>query len=534
MFCYQCQEALNCTGCLKTGVCGKDEKTAEAQDALIYTAKGVSNWAVAARRAGKATDEADLFVTEALFTTVTNVSFSEMRVMEIVKEGLEIKKRLKDSLSDFVKETKMPQTAYWEPKTDSEIKANSGNASVLNEKNEDIRSLKEMLIYGLKGIAAYAHHALVLGYKDSEIFDFFHKALDAASQDNQSAETLFSLILEAGNVSVKTMALLDKANTEAYGIPEITMADTGTKAGKAILVSGHDLRDLYELLEQTEGKGINVYTHGEMLPALSYPKLKKFKHLTANYGSSWWNQQKEFASFEGAILMTTNCITKPLDSYKDRIFTTGLVSFDGVKHVEDRKPGGKKDFSAVIECALKLKGLKEVQGKKIPIGFNHNTILGLADKIVDAIKSGAIKKFVVMGGCDGRHKERRQYTEKAANLPKDNVILTAGCAKYRYNMLDMGDIGGIPRVIDAGQCNDSYSLAVVALKLKEVFGAADINDLPIEFDIAWYEQKAVAVLLALLALGFKNIALGPTLPAFVTPNVAAILISKFGIKQSAA
>jgi len=533
MFCYQCQEALNCTGCVKTGVCGKDAKTSDAQDVLIYTAKGVANWALEAKLAGRETDEADVFVTRALFTTITNVSFSEKRVMDLIKEGLELKKRMKQQLSDFARETKLPDTAYWQPKNDAEILSGAGMASILSETDEDIRSLKELLVYGVKGIAAYADHALVLGYKDKEIFRFFHKALDAASRDGYSADALLALIMEAGSVSVKTMALLDKANTETYGIPEITMADTGTKEGKAILVSGHDLRDIYELLEQTEGKGINVYTHGEMLPALSYPKLKKFKHLTANYGGAWWNQQKEFAAFNGAILMTTNCLTKPLESYEDRIFTTGLVAFDGIKHVGDRKPDGKKDFSGVIECALKQQGLKETKGNLIPIGFNHSTILGLADKIVEAIKTGAIKKFIVMGGCDGRQKEREQYTQKAENLPKDNVILTAGCAKYRYNMLDMGDIGGIPRVIDAGQCNDSYSLAVVALKLKEVFGANDINDLPIEFDIAWYEQKAVAVLLALLFLGFKNIALGPTLPAFVSPNVGAVLAEKFGIKQSA-
>ncbi len=510
MFCYQCQEASQRKGCLIQGVCGKTDKVANLQDKLISLLKEISYYAVEARRNGKDNEETDVFVIEGLFSTVTNVNFDEERMLSLIDRAEKIKERAKILAGNF------PAVA--------------APVGILSEENEDLRSLKELIIYGLKGIAAYADHAYVLGKKDKEIFAFVENAL-AKTLKNLSADELTALVIETGNFGVKTLALLDRANTEAYGNPEITMVYTGLKQGPAILVSGHDLLDLEEILKQTEGKGINVYTHGEMLPANAYPKLKKYKHLVGNYGTSWYNQQKEFEAFNGAIVMTTNCLQRPLDSYKDRIFTTGLVAWHGLKHIADRKGGKPKDFHPVIEKALRLGGVEEKEGKEIVVGFAHNQVLALADKVVAAIKSGAIKKFVVMAGCDGRHKEREYYTKAAQNLSKDSVILTAGCAKYRYNMLDLGDIGGIPRVLDAGQCNDSYSLVVVALKLVEAFGLKGLNELPVEYDIAWYEQKAVIVLLALLALGIKGIALGPTLPAFVSPNVAKVLVEKFGIKK---
>lgn len=504
MFCYQCQEASQGRGCTIAGVCGKTEDVSNLQDKLISLLKEISYYAVLARKNGKENEEIDLFVVEGLFSTVTNVNFDEKRMKSLIKQAEEIKERAKISVSAPV--------------------------GILAEENEDLRSLKELIIYGLKGIAAYADHAYVLGKKDKEIFAFIEKAL-AKTLEKLSADELTALVLETGSFGVKALALLDQANTEAYGNPEITKVFTGLRQGPAILVSGHDLLDLEEILKQTEGKGVNVYTHGEMLPANAYPKFKKHKHLIGNYGTSWYNQQKEFDEFNGAIVMTTNCIQKPKETYKDRIFTTGLVAWDGVGHIADRKKGKQKDFSEVINKALQLGGVEEKEGKEIPIGFAHNQVLAVADKVVEAIKSGAIKKFVVMAGCDGRHKERDYYTKAAKNLPKDAVILTAGCAKYRYNMLDLGDIGGIPRVLDAGQCNDCYSLVVVAMKLAEAFGMKDINELPVEYDIAWYEQKAVIVLLALLSLGVKGIALGPTLPAFVSPNVAKVLVSNFNIKK---
>ena len=504
MFCYQCQEASGNVGCKVQGVCGKTDEVAGLQDQLVNILKAISVGAIGARKRGVDTGAADRFVMQALFSTITNVNFDPARM-----ESLLIKAhKLNDELGG---------SAVGEP-------------GVLAEKNEDIRSLKELLIYGLKGIAAYTDHANILGKENKAIPEFIEKALAATTDKNISTERLVALVIEAGKFGVDAMALLDNANTAAYGTPGITQVDTGTRQGPAILVSGHDLLDLDELLKQTEGKGVNVYTHGEMLPAHAYPYFKKFKHLAGNYGTSWYNQQKEFDDFNGAIVMTTNCLQKPKESYRDRIFTTGLVAWPGVKHISDRSAGKPKDFSAVIEKALLQGGLQEKPGKKLTIGFAHDTVLGVADKVIAAVKSGAIKRFFVMAGCDGRHKERGYFTDVAEKLPKDTIILTAGCAKYRYDLLDLGDIGGIPRVLDAGQCNDSYSLAVVALKLVEAFGVKSVNELPISFDIAWYEQKAVIVLLALLYLGVKGIRLGPTLPAFVSKNVLDVLVKNFDIR----
>lgn len=500
MFCYQCQEALQNQGCTVQGVCGKTDETANLQDKLIYLLKELS------LRGGQGTKETvDRFIIEGLFTTITNVNFDPGRIAALIERA-----------KLLLGEVSFPAEGY-----------------VLAEKNPDLRSLKELLIYGLKGLAAYADHAYLLNYKDETIFDFVRQALASTLNPRQTADELVGLVMKAGEFGVKAMALLDKANTETYGRPEITEVETGTKQGPAMLVSGHDLLDLEEILKQTADKGINVYTHGEMLPAHAYPGLKKYKHLAGNYGTSWYNQQKEFQEWNGAIVMTTNCLQQPRDSYKDRLFTTGLAGWPGVVHIADRKAGRPKDFSPAINKALVLGGIDEQPGKKLTIGFARDTVLGLADKVISAVKSGAIKRFVVMAGCDGRQKEREYFTELAKGLPNDTVILTAGCAKYRYNQLDLGTIGGIPRVLDAGQCNDSYSLAVVALKLKEAFGLKDINELPVSFDIAWYEQKAVIVLLALLYLGVKGIRLGPTLPAFVSPNVAKVLVEKFNIKPVA-
>jgi len=510
MFCYQCQEASKGLGCDVAGICGKNEVVSNAQDKLILVLKEIGYYASQNRLAGHSVPEnVDVFLIEGLFTTVTNVNFDEERVNELIAQGEKLRDQLKGDAS-LPKEVKI---------------------GVLAEANEDIRSLKELIIYGLKGIAAYADHAYVLGYKDEQIFVFMEKALGDLLKD-LSVDELVGLTIKTGEIGAATLALLDRANTEKYGHPELTQVFTGTKAGPAILVSGHDLLDLEEILKQTEGGGVNVYTHGEMLPANAYPAFKKYKHLIGNYGSSWYNQQKEFDAFNGAIVMTTNCLQKPKESYKDRIFTTGLVAWPGMAHIADRQKGKAKDFSKAIDKAKALGGLQETPGKKIPIGLAHNQVLQLADKVVEAVKSGALKRFVVMAGCDGRHKERDYFTKVAENLPKDAVVLTAGCAKYRYNMLDLGDIGGIPRVIDAGQCNDSYSLVVIAQKLMEAFGLKSLNELPVSYDIAWYEQKAVIVLLALLALGVKGIRLGPTLPAFLSPNVAKVLVEKFDIKPT--
>ncbi|MFH1593641.1 MAG: hydroxylamine reductase [Candidatus Omnitrophota bacterium] len=540
MFCFQCEETAGGKGCTTQGVCGKDATVANLQDLLIYLLKGISVYAVKSRELGVNNEEVDLFVIEGLFSTVTNVNFNPDSFVKLIKKAFYFRDEAKHAFlgaykarhsnEDYTGE--LPEVATWHSDADIEdFVEKAREVGVLSEENEDIRSLKELLIYGLKGIAAYADHAYILKEKDESIPAFLEEALAKTTEKGIGTDELVGLVMKAGEYAVKTMASLDKANTSNYGSPEITEVHTGTKEGPGILVSGHDLFDLEELLKQTDGTGVKVYTHGEMLPANAYPVFKRYKHFVGNYGTSWYNQCKEFDDFNGAILMTTNCIQRPKSSYKERLFTTGLVGWPGIKHIEDRTEGRPKDFAPVIEKALAAGGLEERPGKTITIGFAHAAALGVADKIVNAVKSGAIKRFIVMAGCDGRHKEREYFTEVAKKLPKDAVILTAGCAKYRYNMLDLGDIGGIPRVIDAGQCNDSYSLVVVAQKLAEVFGASSINDLPISFDIAWYEQKAVCVLLALLFLGVKGIRLGPNLPAFVSPAVLKVLIEKFDIKQ---
>jgi hydroxylamine reductase len=527
MFCYQCSETAKGKGCEIKGVCGKDDVVAALQDCLVYNLKGLSYVAKKANEKGIATDEADLFILEGLFATVTNVNFDPERFVEYNKKAL----ALRDNIGKNLDLQGAPDAASWRSNmTKDDFLSKATAVSVLCEENEDIRSLKELVIYGVKGVAAYADHAYVLKYKNKEITDFVKDALIQTLKKDISANELIELTMKTGEIAVKTMALLDEANTTKYGHPEITEVYTGLEEGPGILVSGHDLLDLEELLIQTEGTGVKVYTHGEMLPAHAYPEFKKYKHLAGNFGTAWYNQTKEFPHFNGPILFTTNCIVPPKDEYKERLFTTGLVGWPGVKHIPNSPKGQMKDFSSVIKMAKDLGGLTKTEGKKLTIGFAHNQVLSLADKVLDAVKSGAIKRFVVMAGCDGRAKSREYYTEVAMNLPKDTVILTAGCAKYRYNMLDLGDIGGIPRLLDAGQCNDSYSLAYIALKLKEVLGLEDINQLPISYDIAWYEQKAVCVLLALLYLGVKGIRLGPVLPAFLSPNVAKVLVENFDIK----
>ncbi|MEE8359390.1 MAG: hydroxylamine reductase [Candidatus Omnitrophota bacterium] len=539
MFCYQCEEAMDNKGCTTGGVCGKTDTVAVLQDLLIYTLKGISSYAVEARKLGVKDPEVDLFVAEGLFTTVTNVNFDPDKISDLIEKALKLRDRIKSAFLEAYKKANdgkewtknLPDAATWySDKSIDAYLAKGRGVGVLSQENEDVRSLRELLIYGLKGVAAYADHAYILGKENNDILAFIEEALAATLDDSLGADDLVALVLKAGENGVYAMKLLDEANTTKYGAPEITQVSTGTKDGPAILVSGHDLLDLEEILDQTKDKGVNVYTHGEMLPANAYPYFKKYKHFIGNYGSSWYNQQKEFDAFNGAIVMTTNCIQGPKDSYKDRIFTTGLVAWPGVEHIPDRASGRPKDLSRVIEKALSLGGLEETKGKDLTIGFSHTTLFSVADKLVDAIKKGAIKRFVVMAGCDGRHKEREYFTEVAKKLPNNTVILTAGCAKYRYNSLDLGDIGGIPRLVDTGQCNDCYSIVVIALKLKEVFGVEDINDLPISYAIGWYEQKAVCVLLALLYLGVKNIRLGPSIPAFLSPNVLKVLVDKFGIK----
>ena len=523
MFCYQCEETLKGKGCTVRGVCGKDERVANLEDVLIYVTKGIS---VVLKKAGQYDKEAAHYIAKALFTTITNVNFDEDRIAEAINEGLRIRDNLKAKYS--VSDDGLHDSATFTGSTKEEFLKKYDQAGVLAERNEDVRSLKELMIYGLKGIAAYADHAAVLGYEDEDVMKFFIEGM-AATTEGLSVDELVGLVMKTGDMAVKGMAVLDKANTETYGHPEITEVNIGVGKNPGILISGHDLKDMEELLKQTEGTGVDVYTHGEMLPANYYPAFKKYKHFVGNYGNAWWLQDKEFESFNGPILMTTNCLVPPKESYKDRVFTTANVGFPGVKHIADRVDGKPKDFSEMIEMAKQCKPPIEIETGKIVGGFAHEQVFKLADKVVDAVKSGAIRKFVVMAGCDGRHKSREYYTEFAKKLPKDTIILTAGCAKFRYNKLNLGDINGIPRVLDAGQCNDSYSLAVIALKLKEIFGVESLNDLPLAYNIAWYEQKAVAVLLALLALGVKNIKLGPTLPAFVSPNVLKVLIEKFNI-----
>ncbi|MBN2442420.1 MAG: hydroxylamine reductase [Spirochaetales bacterium] len=537
MFCYQCQETAKNQGCTLNGVCGKSDEVAKLQDLLIFVSKGISFWSLKIDTKSTLQKEIDSFIVKALFTTVTNVNFDKQRIYEMIQHGISILLQAKDEFyREYEEKHKkkysgtIPECATWNSTGDIiEFIRKGEQVGVLSCKNEDIRSLRELLTYGIKGIAAYADHAWILGFENPDITHFLKKALISTTNDELSIDDLFNLVVESGKIAVDTMALLDQANTGTYGLPEITQVYTGTTEGPGILVSGHDLRDFDELLKQTEMTGVNVYTHGEMLPAGAYPAFKKYKHFIGNFGTSWYNQQKEFEDFNGPILFTTNCIQKPKDSYKDRVYTTGLAGWDGVKHIQDRENNKAKDFSSLIDHAKQCGSIKKREGKNIPIGFHHTQILALADKIIGAIKAGKIKNFVVMGGCDGRQKNREYYSDYAQALPHTSVILTAGCAKYRYNLLDLGDIDGIPRVIDAGQCNDSYSLAVVALKLAEVLGVNDINDLPITYNIAWYEQKAVCVLLALLYLGVKNIHLGPTLPAFLSPNVVNVLVEKFNI-----
>lgn len=523
MFCYQCQETAGCIGCTMSGVCGKTPDTAYLQDFLIYITKGISEIAVRLREEGqKISDETDFMVVENLFTTITNVNFSENDLKDKIEKSLKIKNELLNLLAD--KENLSNAALIYIEREDYLIKIE--DAGIPAEKDEDKRSLKEMITYGLKGLSAYLKHAEVLKFTDKNINIFIEETLAKLLRKDITAGELTALALEVGKYGVLGMGLLDKANTKTYGNPEITKVNIGVRKNPGILISGHDLKDLEQLLEQTQGTGVDVYTHSEMLPAHYYPKFKKYKNFVGNYGNAWWKQQEEFESFNGPIIMTTNCIVPPKPSYKNRVFTTGLVAFDGCRHIS----GEKKDFSEVIETAKKSLPPKEIEQGEIIGGFAHNQVFQLLDKVVEEVKKGNIKKFVVMGGCDGRSKKREYYTEFAKNLPKDTVILTAGCAKYRYNKLNLGDINGIPRVLDAGQCNDSYSLALIALKLKEVFGLDDINKLPIIYNIAWYEQKAVIVLLSLLYLGIKNIHLGPTLPAFLSPNVAKVLVENFGIE----
>ena len=520
----RCQETAGCSGCTKSGVCGKRPETAALQDLLIWTTKGLSAVTTQLRREGKTVDASvNHLITENLFTTITNVNFDDDTIRARIEATLETKALLAQ-LADC---SALPEAALWNGTTD-EFAAKAVTVGVLSTENEDIRSLRELITYGLKGLAAYTSHANVLLKENEEIDAFLQRALAATLDDSLSAEELTALALETGSYGVQGMALLDEANTSAYGNPEITTVDLSVGTRPGILVSGHDLRDLEMLLEQTVNTGIDVYTHSEMLPAHYYPAFKKYEHFKGNYGNAWWKQKEEFEAFNGPILMTTNCIVPPKDSYKNRIYTTGAVRYPGCPHI-DGVIGDTKDFSLLIEQAKHCAPPTELEQGTIVGGFAHAQVLALADQIVDAVKSGAIKKFVVMAGCDGRAKSRSYYSDFAQALPKDTVILTAGCAKYKYNKLNLGDINGIPRVLDAGQCNDSYSLAVIALKLKEVFGLDDINDLPIIYNISWYEQKAVIVLLALLSLGVKNIHLGPTLPAFLSPNVAALLVENFGI-----
>ena len=526
MFCNQCQETLNVKGCTKSGVCGKKGEVADLQDRLIYVLKSISFYNQKARAAGLNEEATDRFVLDSFFATLTNTNFDRREIEILLKKGFELRDKIKSKLpaEDLTAEKDLPAVATVTPEN-----IESMDVAVHSTMDEDIRSLRELLTYGLKGLAAYAHHAYVLGYKDEEIFKFIEKGLVSTTDDSLGIEAMLGLVLECGQKGVSVLALLDKANTETYGNPEPTAVNIGVRNRPGILISGHDLRDLEQLLEQTKGTGIDVYTHGEMLPANAYPAFKKYDNFTGNYGNAWWKQNEEFEKFNGPILMTTNCIIPPRESYKNRIYTTGVVGFEGLTHIYE-KEDGTKDFTPLIEQAKTSKPPEPIESGTVTAGFAHEAALSVADKIVDAVKSGKISRFMVMAGCDGRQKERAYYADFAKALPKDTVILTAGCAKYRYNKLDLGDIEGIPRVIDAGQCNDSYSLVVIAQKLAEAFGLEDINDLPVSYNIAWYEQKAVLVLLALLSLGVKNITLGPTLPAFLSPNVIKVLVENFNLR----
>ena len=525
MFCYQCQETAGCSGCTRVGVCGKQPDIAAMQDLLVYVTKGISAVTTTLRQEGVEIQPAvNHMITLNLFTTITNANFSKEAIIARIQETLSEKDLL---LSKLTNKDVLPEAALWNGSVE-EFDTKAAAVGVLSTENEDIRSLRELITYGLKGLSAYSKHANVLLQDNEEIDAFMQRALAATLDDSLSADDLIALTLETGKYGVDGMALLDNANTSTYGNPEITKVNIGVGTRPGILVSGHDLRDLEMLLKQAQGSGVDVYTHSEMLPAHYYPAFKKYPNFVGNYGNAWWKQKEEFESFHGPILMTTNCIVPPKDSYKDRLYTTGAAGYPGCKHISG-EIGEEKDFSAIIEQAKHCAAPEEIERGEIIGGFAHNQVLALADDIVTAVKSGAIRKFVVMAGCDGRMKSRNYYTDFAKALPKDTVILTAGCAKYKYNKLNLGDIGGIPRVLDAGQCNDSYSLAVIALKLKEVFGLEDINELPIIYNISWYEQKAVIVLLALLYLGVKNIHLGPTLPAFLSPNVTKVLVDNFGI-----
>lgn len=534
MFCFQCQETAKGTGCTIKGVCGKTEEVANMQDLLIYSLKGLSICAIEAKKAGIINSEVNKFIIDSLFMTITNANFDKQRFNLQIKKCIQLRLKLEnetEKVGKSINTKELHESTRWTANSEAELEKKSENVSVLSTENEDIRSLRELLTYGIKGIAAYAEHAFNLGFEDDKIYEFIQKGLAATVNDKHTTDELVALVMECGKFGVDVMALLDKANTSTYGNPEITKVNIGVRNNPGILISGHDLKDMEELLKQTEGTGVDVYTHSEMLPANYYPAFKKYKHFVGNYGNAWWKQKEEFESFNGPILFTSNCLVPPPvnATYVDKVYTSGVVGFKNFKHIPDREKGGAKDFTEIIEQAKTCKPPIEIEKGEIIGGFAHSQVFALADKVVDAVKSGAIKKFFVMAGCDGRMKDRNYYTEFAEKLPKDTVILTAGCAKYRYNKLPLGDIGGIPRVLDAGQCNDSYSLAVIALKLKEIFKMNDINDLPIVYNIAWYEQKAVIVLLALLYLGVKKIHLGPTLPGFLSPNVAKVLIDTFGI-----
>lgn len=541
MFCFQCQETMRNTGCnARKGMCGKPADVSRLQDLLIYLLKGISFWGTRGRSMDVQDDETDLFVAQALFSTITNANFDADRFVELIKKAIELRDNLRVRAQSRCNELHNsncngsgPDWAGWHPEN-YEIETLLAKAHTIGvmdnpELDPNVRSLRELTIYGLKGMAAYVDHAYLVGGRDGSILAFMQEALAATTNDELGLNELLALVQKTGEFGVKSMALLDQANTSRYGNPEPTQVNLGVVPGPGILVSGHDLVDLEELLIQTEGTGVNIYTHGEMLPTNAYPGLKKFKHLVGNYGGSWWHQDVEFGTFNGPILMTTNCIVPVKDSYKDRIFTTGMTGYPGVPHIADRQPGGHKDFSEIIALAKTLPGPEELETGTLPIGYAHHTVLSAADQVIAAVKAGAISRFVVMGGCDGRHKTREYFTDVALSLPEDTIILTAGCAKYRYNKLGLGEIGGFPRVLDAGQCNDSYSLVVIAQALAEAFDCS-VNDLPLSFDIAWYEQKAVIVLLALLSLGVKKIRLGPTLPAFLSPEVVNVLVEAFDLK----
>lgn len=532
MFCYQCQETVRNTGCTMRGVCGKTAEVADLQDLLLYTLMGISHVTERIKERNYSNPAVDEFILEALFTTITNVNFDIEKMLILIERALIVREGVVKDALDLGRNygLSLPDAATWKSSSREETLQKAQKIGILSYGTEDIRSLKSLLLYGLKGMAAYAEHAAVLDFHNTDIYSYMKKGLSAIINPDISMDELISLVMECGSVGVTTMALLDQANTTRYGHPEPTKVNIGVRKNPGILISGHDLRDFEELLEQSKDQGVDIYTHSEMLPANSYPYFKKYSHLVGNYGSSWWHQQTDFEQFNGVILLTTNCLVPPKESYINRLFTTGVVQYPGVKHIPNREKGKTKDFSELIAMAKKCTPPTELETGYVMGGFAHNTLMSVADKVLDAVKSGKIKRFIVMAGCDGRFKERDYYSEVAKNLPHDAVILTAGCAKYRYNKLALGDIDGIPRVIDAGQCNDSYSLAYFALQVQKVLGLDDINQLPISYDIAWYEQKAVQVLLALLSLGVKGIRLGPTLPAFLSPNVAKFIIETFNLR----